>query len=165
MLSPGWCGSVDWGLACKPKGRRFNSQSGHVPGLHQGPSMAGRGGWWEAIDWCISHTSMFPSFFLPSPLSKSKINKIFKKYIKEKQASRQKCNYLEGEKMTLTLFLQVGAVQWRHRANHITVHGLMATASKSQNKQAKLILLCFIYANIGYPNRSKIWFEHEHESR
>ena len=32
--SPGWCGSVDWALlACEPKGRQFDSQSGHMPGL------------------------------------------------------------------------------------------------------------------------------------
>ena len=29
----GWCGSVDWGQACKPKGCRFDSQPGHMPGL------------------------------------------------------------------------------------------------------------------------------------
>ena len=32
-MSPGWCGSVDGVPAYKPKGCRFNSQSGHVPGL------------------------------------------------------------------------------------------------------------------------------------
>ena len=45
--SPGWCGSVDWVLACEPKGHQFNSQSrahacvagqvsrgGHVRGNH-----------------------------------------------------------------------------------------------------------------------------------
>ena len=31
--SPGWCGSLDWVPACKPKGHWFNSQSGHMPGL------------------------------------------------------------------------------------------------------------------------------------
>ena len=31
--SPGWCGSVDWELACKPKGCQFHSQSGHMPGF------------------------------------------------------------------------------------------------------------------------------------
>ena len=30
---PGWCGSVDWALACKPRGCWFESQSGHMPGL------------------------------------------------------------------------------------------------------------------------------------
>ena len=33
FFSPGWCGSVDWALACEPKGHRFSSQSGHMPGL------------------------------------------------------------------------------------------------------------------------------------
>ena len=32
-FSSGWCGSVDWALACEPKSRQFNSQSGHMPGL------------------------------------------------------------------------------------------------------------------------------------
>ena len=31
--SPGWCGSVDWAAACELKGHRFDSQSGHMPGL------------------------------------------------------------------------------------------------------------------------------------
>ena len=29
----GWYGSVDWVPACKTKGRWFDSQSGHMPGL------------------------------------------------------------------------------------------------------------------------------------
>ena len=35
--SPGWCGSVDLVLAWEPKGRWFDSQSGHMPGLQEGP--------------------------------------------------------------------------------------------------------------------------------
>ena len=31
--SPGWCGSVDWVPACKPKSHWFDSQSGNLPGL------------------------------------------------------------------------------------------------------------------------------------
>ena len=31
--SPGWCGSVDWAPAYKPKNRRFDSQSGYIAGL------------------------------------------------------------------------------------------------------------------------------------
>ena len=30
---PDWYGSVDWAPACKPKGHRFDSQSGYIPGL------------------------------------------------------------------------------------------------------------------------------------
>ena len=30
---PGWCGSVDWVLACEPKCRQLDSQSRHMPGL------------------------------------------------------------------------------------------------------------------------------------
>ena len=32
-FQPGWCGSVDGVLACNSKDRRFDSQSGHTPGL------------------------------------------------------------------------------------------------------------------------------------
>ena len=34
---PGWCCSVDWVLACEPKGRWFNSQSGTFMGFGPGP--------------------------------------------------------------------------------------------------------------------------------
>ena len=30
---PGWCGSVNWAPACKPKVCQFDSQPGHMPGL------------------------------------------------------------------------------------------------------------------------------------
>ena len=64
--SPGWCGSVDWVLACKPKGSRFNSQSGHMPGLWA-RSPVGR----HARG---NHTLIFLSlsFSLSSPLIKNK---------------------------------------------------------------------------------------------
>ena len=32
-VHPGWCDSVGWELTAKPKGQRFNSWSGHIPGL------------------------------------------------------------------------------------------------------------------------------------
>ena len=32
-MGPGWCGSVDLVLAWEPKGHRFDSQSGYMPGL------------------------------------------------------------------------------------------------------------------------------------
>ena len=32
-ISPDWCGSVGWVSYRKVKGRRFDSQSGHMPGL------------------------------------------------------------------------------------------------------------------------------------
>ena len=44
-FSSGWCGSVDWVLACKPKSRWFDSQSGHLAGL-RGTFPVGRT--WEA---------------------------------------------------------------------------------------------------------------------
>ena len=67
-ISPGWCGSVDWVLACESKGGLFDSWSGHMPGLWARSLV---GGVWEVTDGqCISRTLMFlsPSFSLPSPL-------------------------------------------------------------------------------------------------
>ena len=65
--SPGSCGSVDWALACKPKGCQLDSQSGHMPGLQARSPV---GGVWEATThWCFS-PSLPPSL----PLS-LKINK------------------------------------------------------------------------------------------
>ena len=63
-FSPGWCGSVDWVPAWEPKGRWFDSPSGHMPGL-QARSLVG--GMWE-----VTSTSMLLSFSLLSPLSKNK---------------------------------------------------------------------------------------------
>ena len=61
IISPGWCGSVDWAPAYEPKGRQFDSQSGHMPGLQDRFPV---GGVWEAtIHWCFS-----PSFSLPPHL-------------------------------------------------------------------------------------------------
>ena len=65
----GWCGSVDWVLACEPKGHQFNSQSGHMPGLQARSSVGGE--WEVTTPWCFS-PSLSPSL----PLS-LKINKIF----------------------------------------------------------------------------------------
>ena len=31
-LGPGWCSSVDGAVDCEPKGHRFDSPSGHMPG-------------------------------------------------------------------------------------------------------------------------------------
>ena len=62
-------GSVGWVSSHKTKGRRFNSWSGHTPGLQARPLA---GGVRETTYPYISHTSMFLSlsFSLPSPLSK-----------------------------------------------------------------------------------------------
>ena len=38
-LYPGWCGSVHWAPACKPKGCRFHCQSGHSLGCGPGPQL------------------------------------------------------------------------------------------------------------------------------
>ena len=66
-ISPGWCSSMDWVRACKPKGHQFNSQSGHRPGLRARSPV---GCTWEATThWCFS-PSLSPSL----PLS-VKINK------------------------------------------------------------------------------------------
>ena len=64
-FSPGWCGPVDWEPACEPKGRWFDSQSEHTPGLLARSPVEGAQ---EATThWCFS-----PSLSLPSPLSTNK---------------------------------------------------------------------------------------------
>ena len=68
VICPGWCGSVDWALACKPKGHWFNSQSGHMPGLQARSPV---GGVREATTRGCFSPSLSPSL----PLS-LKINKI-----------------------------------------------------------------------------------------
>ena len=68
---PGWCGSVDWVSACKPKGRQFDSQSGTC--LGGGPDPPSRG-----AQGATTHGCFTPSFSLPSPLSFSKKSKILK---------------------------------------------------------------------------------------
>ena len=63
-IFPGWCGSVDWVLACEQKGHWFDSWLGHMPGL-----------WARFPDGSVvSRTSMFLSlsFSLFSPLFKNK---------------------------------------------------------------------------------------------
>ena len=68
---PGWCGSEGWALACKLKGRQFDSQSGHMSGLRARSLV---GDILEAANQCISCTLMFLSlpFSLPAPLFKNK---------------------------------------------------------------------------------------------
>ena len=65
--SPGWCGSVDWMPSGKPKGRQFDSQSGHMPGLWARSTVGG-------VQEATTHRWFFASFspFLPLSL---KINK------------------------------------------------------------------------------------------
>ena len=58
-FSPGWCGSVDWAPAYKPKGHWFCSHSGHMPGLGTGSGPQWGGVWDATIHWCFS-------LFLPS---------------------------------------------------------------------------------------------------
>ena len=59
-ISPGWCGSVDWAAACKPKGQWFDSCSGHMPGL-QARSLHER----QPIDVSFTHQCFSLSLFLP----------------------------------------------------------------------------------------------------
>ena len=49
-----WCGSVDW----EPKGHRFDSQSGHMPGLRARSPV---GGVWEATTHRCFSPSLSPS--------------------------------------------------------------------------------------------------------
>ena len=57
-VSPDWCGSVDWLLACEEKGCLFDSQSGHVPGSPVGGVQE------VTAYWCF-----FPSLSPSLPLS------------------------------------------------------------------------------------------------
>ena len=63
---PGWCGSVNWMLACEPKICRFKSQSGHMPGLQARSPV---GGIQEAAYRYISYTLLvsLPLFLPPFP--------------------------------------------------------------------------------------------------
>ena len=66
FFCPGWCSSGDWARVSEPKGRQFDSQSGHMPGLWaRSPAW----GTQEATTRCFS-PSLSP--FLPLSL---KINK------------------------------------------------------------------------------------------
>ena len=67
---PGWCGSVAWVPACKPRGRWIDPQSGHMPGLWARSPVGGVR---------ANHTLMFLSlsFSLPSSLFKNKYIKSF----------------------------------------------------------------------------------------
>ena len=84
--SPGWCGSVDWVPAFKPKGHQFDSQSGHMPGLQARSPVRGV---WEATNQCFSRTSMYINVslspFLPPPL---KINKSLKTTTTKKSVTK-----------------------------------------------------------------------------
>ena len=63
-FSPGWCGSVDWMLACEPKGRQFNSQSGHMPEL--GAKVPSWGYEKHNQSVCLSHIDIsLPLFLTP----------------------------------------------------------------------------------------------------
>ena len=73
-VSPGWCGSLDWTLACKPKGCRFDSQLGNMPGLWAGST-------WEAT----THGCFSPSLLSPFPCLKIKIY-----FSKKKKCLRRK---------------------------------------------------------------------------
>ena len=64
-ISPGWCSSVDWAPTCNPKGCRFDSQSGHMPGLRARSPVGGVQG--VTAHWC------FLPLFLP-PFPSLKIN-------------------------------------------------------------------------------------------
>ena len=76
---PGWCSSVGWAQACKPKGHWFNSQSEHMPGLWARPSV---GSTQEATTHWYFSPSLSPS--LPFSL---KINKYNLSKKKEKESN------------------------------------------------------------------------------
>ena len=55
LITPDWCGSVDWVPACEPKGCWFDSQSGHMHGLQaRSPVGVVREGNWSMFSPCLS---------------------------------------------------------------------------------------------------------------
>ena len=64
---PGWCSSVDWAPACRPKGCQFDSQSGHMPGLQARSPV---GGTQEATTHWFFSPSLSPSLPLSLKISK-----------------------------------------------------------------------------------------------
>ena len=71
LKRPDWCGLEGWRSSHRPKGCRFNSQSGHKPGLRaRSPPGACM---WEATDQCLSYINVFLPLFLPPFCSKNKI--------------------------------------------------------------------------------------------
>ena len=93
--SPGWCGSADGVLACKPKGHWFNPQSGHMPGLRARSPVEGAQ---EATDWCVYCTSTFLPISFPFSL---KINKYFKKIISDYFPMYSRASALLGDEYSL----------------------------------------------------------------
>ena len=102
LFCSGWCVSVDWVLACEPKGCWFNSQSEHMPGLWaRSPAEDVQ----KKTDQCISRTSMFLSlsFSIPSLVSKKKKitkililnSKVFYHYMLSQSQSREVQNLPE----------------------------------------------------------------------
>ena len=65
--------------ACKPRGRQFDSWSGHVPGLWASPPL---GCEWEATHWCFS-PSLSPS--LPLSLKIKSLKNFQKQILKQKK--------------------------------------------------------------------------------
>ena len=86
------CGSVGWASSCKAKGCRFDSWSGHMPGLWvQSPV-----GVHMTANWLmpLSRQSFSPSFsFSPSLLVSLKVNKTFLKSNKKRKWMRfERCD-------------------------------------------------------------------------
>ena len=79
-MGSGWCGSVDWMLACGLKGCWFDPQSGHMSELQAGSLV---GDVWEATNWYFSLTLMFLSLFFSLPSLSLKINNSLKNKKKE----------------------------------------------------------------------------------
>ena len=65
ITSPSWCGPVNLAPGCKPKGRQFDSQSRHMPGLRARSPV-------EVHEWRPHIDVSFSYFSLLSPLSKNK---------------------------------------------------------------------------------------------
>ena len=56
-MCPGWCGSVGWAPACKPKSHWFDSHLGCMPGLWARSPVASQPSDISLSHWCFSPSS------------------------------------------------------------------------------------------------------------
>ena len=133
QISPGWCGSVDWALACKQKGRWFNSRSGYMPGLRARSPGGG-------VQKGVPHTNVSLThrcFSLSLPLSKNN----WKKFKKIK--SKSVCAHWPHEnsqlhcQMSKEHYRTVCAV-WHGLCLNVYVVTHMYGTANTQNKNQQL---------------------------
>ena len=120
---PGWHSSVDWEMACEPKGHWFNSQSGHRPGL-QARSPVGD------MQEATTHGCLFP--LSPSlPLS-LKINK--------SNLNKKKTNRIQINLVLLPLMAEWIAQVW-FPENHFFKKILLTKRERKRERERNIYLL------------------------